>query len=96
MAPLDVPVYPKGMNAAEFEDTFEAVMREEFDAMRNAYEGKLKALQADASKQRNAHDKSVRDVQKELRSKMVTLRTDVMRRDATIAQMRKEIEDLKK
>ena len=86
----------KGMNAAEFEDTFEAVMREEFDAMRNAYEGKLKALQADASKQRNAHDKSVRDVQKELRSKMVTLRTDVMRRDATIAQMRKEIEDLKK
>ena len=85
----------KGMDAAEFEDTFEAVMREEFDAMRNAYEGKLKTLKADASKQRNTHDKSLRDLQKEQRSKLVTLRTDVMRRDATIVQMRNEIDHLK-
>eukprot|EP00946_MAST-07B_sp_MAST-7B-sp1_P000625 g625.t1 len=81
----------KGMNAEEFEDTFEAVMREEFDAMRNAYEGKLKALKADSSKQRNIHEKSLRDAQKDMRSKMVTLKTEVMRRDAMIAQMREEI-----
>ena len=57
--------------------------------------GGRETLKADASKQRNTHDKSLRDLQKEQRSKLVTLRTDVMRRDATIVQMRNEIDHLK-
>ena len=85
----------KGMNAAEFEDTFEAVMREEFDAMRHAYEAKLKDLKVEFSKQRSIHDKSISNVQKESRSKLVNLKTEIMRRDASISQMQKEIENLK-
>ena len=43
-------VKASGMSRSEFEDTFEAVMREEFDAMRAAYEKRLTTKQHEMEK----------------------------------------------
>ena len=47
--------------AQEFEDTFEAVMREEFDAMRAAYEKRLTTKQHEMEKIKRSCNKEVRE-----------------------------------
>jgi len=74
----------KKMNADEFEDTFEAVMREEFDAMRSAYEEKLKMIKDQVTKCRYASDRDIKEMEKKTRAKIVSLNTKIMRQEAQI------------
>ena len=80
----------KNMKADEFEDTFEAVMREEFDAMSSAYEDKLKKVREQSTKIRYACDKEIKDHVKSQKSILVGLKTDVMRLNAQIKVLSKE------
>jgi|TARA_B100000795_G_scaffold250602_1_gene218917 hypothetical protein len=72
------------MKPDEFEDTFEAVMREEFDAMRSAYEDKLKTLKDNVTKMKYQVEKEIREMEKAGRSRLIGLKQDVMRKDAQI------------
>jgi|TARA_B110000008_G_C16497499_1_gene374746 hypothetical protein len=72
------------MKPDEFEDTFEAVMREEFDAMRSAYEDKLKTLKDNTTKMKYQVEKEIREMEKAGRSRLIGLKQDVKRKDAQI------------
>ena len=72
------------MKPDEFEDTFEAVMREEFDAMRSAYEDKLKTLKDNVTKMKYQVEKEIREMEEAGRSRLIGLKQDVMRKDAQI------------
>ena len=74
----------KNMKAAEFEDTFEAVMREEFDAMRAAYEEKLRGMKEKVMKMKGSADKQIKQAEQNTRSKFLEMKTLIMRKDAEI------------
>jgi ABC-type phosphate transport system auxiliary subunit len=74
----------KNMKADEFEDTFEAVMREEFDAMRGAYESKLKVIKDEVNKIRYEARKEMKEKSETTRIKMIGLKSEIMKLNAHI------------
>jgi chromosome segregation ATPase len=80
-----------GLTRREFEDTFEAVMREEFDAMRAAYEKRLEGQRSEMEKVKRACFKEVRQAAD--KSKADAIRADVAcrRKDAEIAHLTEQL-----
>ena len=80
-----------GMSRTEFEDTFEAVMREEFDAMRAAYEKRLTMKQHEMDKIKRTCNKEVRDAIDSSKQKLVRLEMATRRKDAEIESLTEKI-----
>ncbi len=80
-----------GMSRTEFEDTFEAVMREEFDAMRAAYEKRLTMKQHEMDKIKRTCNKEVRDAIDSSKQKLVRLEMAMRRKDAEIESLTDKI-----
>ena len=80
-----------GMSRTEFEDTFEAVMREEFDAMSNAYEKRLSMKQNEMDKIKRTCNKEVRAAIDSSKQTLVRLEMSLRRKDAEIESLTNKI-----
>jgi chromosome segregation ATPase len=80
----------KNMKAEEFEDTYEAVMREEFEAMRGAYEDKLKVLREQVAQIRHTSSKAIDDHAQSQKVKIIGLKSELMKKTAQITVLMKE------
>ena len=79
----------KNMKAEEFEDTYEAVMREEFEAMRGAYEDKLKVLREQVAQIRHTSSKAIDVHAQSQKVKIIGLKSELMKKTAQITVLMK-------
>ena len=84
-------VKASGMSRSEFEDTFEAVMREEFDAMRAAYEKRLTTKQHEMEKIKRSCNKEVREAVDMSKQNLIRLEMSLRRKDAEIESLMEKL-----
>lgn len=89
----DAAMRASGLSKQEFEDTFEAVMREEFDAMRAAYEKRLEGKRSEIETIKRSCNREVREAIEKSKAGVVRMDMTVRRKEAEIEHLLEQLEE---